>query len=299
MPGSTASRRRVGPWREPDEGPARGILASVPMEAAAAHALARELVALHDEPREVPPFSERHPGLTPEEGYEAARRLHAHRLGQGWKPRGRKIGFTNRTLWARYGVNEPMWGTVYDRTLVFAEDDRALVPLAGLVQPRIEPEICFGLDKAPRGRSTEALLEAISWVAHSIEIVQCHHPGWKVTIADCAADNGLHGRLVVGRQVPVRQIDALAAKLPALEVALAHEGRVVDRGVGANVLGSPLESLGYLVGLLSKQPAAPPLAPGEVVTTGVLTDAHPVAPGQLWSTELSGLPLRGLTIEFL
>ena len=268
------------------------------MEKPAVTDLARELVALHDAPREVSPFSERHRGLDQEAAYAAARGLHAHRLAEGWNVRGRKIGFTNRNLWPRYGVHEPVWGTVYDRTLVFANHDRATVSLAGLVQPRIEPEVCFGLRAAPRGRSPEALLEAVAWVAHSIEIVQCHHPGWKVTIEDCAADNGLHGRLVVGARVPVESIDALVEKLPALEVELAHEGKVVDRGVGANVLGSPLESLGYLVELLSRQPAAPPLAAGEVVTTGVLTDAHPVAAGQRWSTTLRGLPLRGLAVEF-
>lgn len=268
------------------------------MTPAATLALGRGLVELHDAPREVPPFSERYAGLTPPAGYAAARRLHAHRLAQGWKARGRKIGFTNRTLWPRYGVYEPMWGTVYDRTLVFAQGDRAQVPLAGLVQPRIEPEVCFGLRAAPRGRSPEELLGAIEWVAHSIEIVQCHHPGWKVTIADCTTDNGLHGRLIVGTQVEVESIDGLAEKLPALAVELSRAGQVVDRGMGANVLGSPLESLGYLVDLLSRQPDAPPLAAGEVVTTGVLTDAHPVAPGETWSTALAGLPLRGLTIEF-
>jgi 2-keto-4-pentenoate hydratase len=261
-------------------------------------ALAQELVALHDAPREVAPFSDRHPGLTPAEGYAAGRHLHAHRVAQGWIVRGRKVGFTNRNLWPRYGVHEPMWGTVYDRTLVFAANDQARVSLTGLVQPRIEPEISFGLRATPRGRSLEALLEAVAWVAHSIEIVQCHHPGWKLTIADCAADNGLHGRLVVGAQIPIDQIDGLVERLPALEVELAHDGRVVDRGVGANVLGSPLESLGYLVELLARQRDAPPLAPGEVVTTGVLTDAHPVEPGQRWSTSLRGLPLPGLTVEF-
>lgn len=260
--------------------------------------LARELVDLHDAPREVSPFSDRYPGLDPETGYAAARLLHVHRTAQGWQPRGRKIGFTNRKLWPRYGVYEPMWGTVYDRTLILAPGDRASVSLAGLVNPRIEPEICFGLRATPRGRALEALLEAIAWIAHSVEIVQCHHPGWKVTIADCTADNGLHGRLVLGTQLPIASIDRLAERLPAVEVVLSRAGEVVDRGVGANVLGSPLESLGYLVDLLSRQPEAPPLAAGEVVTTGVLTDAHPVAPGETWSTSLTGLPLPGLTVTF-
>src|SRR5262245_8753321 len=109
--------------------------------------LGEELIALHDAPREVPPFSQRYPGLTPAAGYEAAKRLHEHRLARGWKPAGRKIGFTNRTLWDRYGVHEPMWGWVYDRTLIEAKDNRANVSLTGLVQPRIEPEIAFKLDK--------------------------------------------------------------------------------------------------------------------------------------------------------
>ena len=192
--------------------------------------------------------------MTPEEGSAAARALHEERLRQGWRPLGRKIGFTNRTIWPRYGVYEPIWGTVYDRTVLHAKDDACRVPLAGLLQPRIEPEILFRLKAAPRSADKEELLSCLDWAAHSIEIVQCRQPGWKVTLADCAADNGLHGRLVVGTPVPV-------ADLPEL------------------VLGSPL-------------------AAGEIVSTGTLTDAHPVAPGETWSTEIRGLPLQGLTLHF-
>lgn len=269
------------------------------MAAAAYDALAAELIGLDEAPREVPPFSDRFPGLTAEDGYRAARHLHAYRLAQGWTPAGRKIGFTNRTLWSRYGVYEPMWGMVYDRTLLFARHDRATVPLAGLVQPRIEPEICFRLKAAPaQTRDPLRILSAIEWVAHSVEIVQCHHPGWKVTIADCTADNGLHGRLVVGTPIPVGELPHLATLLPALEVTLARGGTVVDRGLGANVLGSPLLALAHLVAVLAKQPQAPALAAGEIITTGVLTDAHAVKPGETWSTSIEGLPLHGLTVTF-
>ena len=261
--------------------------------------LAEALISLDDAPREVPPFSERWPGLTPQAGYAAARALHASRIARGWRPVGRKIGFTNRTIWPRYGVYEPMWGSVYDRTAIDARDNRALVPLAGLVNPRIEPEICFGLKSPPpRTRDPEALLAAIDWIAHSIEIVQCHHPDWKVTIADCTADNGLHGRLVVGTRMPVRDIPGLAAMLPAAKVTLMKSGAAKDTGVGANVLDSPLNALAFLVEVLAGQPDAAPLAAGEVISTGTLTDAHPVAPGETWSTAFDGLPLRGLEVEF-
>jgi len=261
--------------------------------------LGTELVDLHAQPRQVPPFSERYPGLTPDSGYAAARRLHAHRLAQGWKPVGRKIGFTNRTIWPRYGVYEPIWGTVYDRTLIRATDNRATVPLAGLVQPRIEPEICFGLKaRPPVTRDPQALLGCIEWVAHAVEIVQCHHPEWKLALADGTADNGLHGRLILGTPVEIGRISGLAAALPFLKVTLRKGGIAVDEGLGSNVLGSPLMALAHFIGVLSGQPEAPPLEPGEIVTTGTITDAHPVAPGERWTTDLHGFALRGLDVAF-
>jgi 2-oxo-3-hexenedioate decarboxylase len=255
--------------------------------------LARELISVHETPREVPPFSATHPGLTAEAGYEAARALHEHRVAAGWRRVGRKIGFTNRTIWPRYGVYEPIWGTVYDRTLIRATDNRARVALQGLINPRIEPEICFRLRAAP---SAGRLLDCIEWMAHSVEIVQCHHPGWKLALPDSTADNGLHGRLTVGTPVPLPQ--GLEALLPAAQVELYRGEALVDRGVGANVLDSPLKALAHLVRLLARQRAAPPLDAGEIVTTGVITDAHPVRPGETWSTRIAGLPLPGLTLDF-
>ena len=261
--------------------------------------LAKELIDLHDHPRLVTPFSSRFPGLTAETGYAAARGLHTHRLAQGWVLAGRKNGFTNRGLWERYGVNGPMWGAVYDRTLVMATNGVAAVSLTGLVQPRIEPEICFKLKAAPpRTRNPVAILESIEWIAHSIEIVQCHHPEWKMTLPDCVADNALHGRLIVGTPVAVEKIAGLAAALPFLKISLFKNQKKIDQGVGANVLDSPLLSLAFLVDLLAEQKDSPPLAAGEIISTGTLTDAHPVQAGETWTTDLHGFAARGLEIEF-
>jgi 2-keto-4-pentenoate hydratase len=255
------------------------------------------LIEAQDQARQVPQFSATFPGLTPDAGYAAARKLHDHRLAKGWTRAGRKIGFTNRNLWARYGVHEPMWGSVYKQTLTSASNNKASVDLAGLVQPRIEPEIAFRLKSAPPvTRDPEALLRSIEWIAHAIEIVQCHHPEWKVAIADCTADNGLHGRLIVGTPVPVEKISGLAAALPFLKITLRKGSEVKDEGVGTNVLGSPLLAFSFLIELLKKQ--GENLSPGEIITTGTLTDAHPVAPGETWSTDTHGFACRGLEVTF-
>jgi len=261
--------------------------------------VSEELIELAASGHAAPPFSARYPKLDADMGYRAMRRLHQHRLAIGWKPVGRKIGFTNRGIWPRYGVHQPIWGFVYDHTLIRAPEGRAEVPLEGLAQPRIEPEICFGL-KAPPPRSHDphAILAAIEWVAHAVEIVQAFHPGWKFALPDCTAANGLHGRLVLGPKVPVAKLEDLESRLATVEVCLRKGKKTVERGIGANVLDSPLFALAQLVELLAIQPEFEQLHAGEIVSTGTLTDAHPVAAGETWSTTFDGLPLPGLEIRF-
>jgi 2-oxo-3-hexenedioate decarboxylase len=262
-------------------------------------AVSEELIELAASGHTASPFSSRYPKLDEDAGYRAMRRLHQHRLAIGWKPLGRKIGFTNRTLWPRYGVHQPIWGFIYDHTLIHAADGRAEVLLEGLAQPRIEPEICFGLKAPPpRSHDAHAILAAIEWVAHAIEIVQCFHPDWKVTLPDCTAANGMHGRLVLGRRFPVADLAHLETLLPAARVTLCKAGKRVDEGIGANVLNSPLYALAYLVEELAIQPEFEQLHAGEIVSTGTLTDAHPVSAGETWTTAFEGLPLPGLTIAF-
>lgn len=225
------------------------------------------------------------------DGSAAARSLHERRMRQGWRIAGRKIGFTNRSIWPLYGVYQPIWGFVYRETLIRAEDGRASVELTGLAQPRIEPEVCFGLKRPPRSSDPDELLDCLEWVAHAIELVQCTLPGWKgVTVANSTAENGLHGRLVLGTPRPLPP--GLREALPRMEIALKRGSTVVDRGQGKNVLGSPLLALAHLVDLKVG------LEAGELITTGTLTDAHPVAPGERWSTEIGGLEVDGLQVEF-
>jgi 2-oxo-3-hexenedioate decarboxylase len=57
--------------------------------------------------------------------------------------------------------------------------------------------------------------------------------------------------------------------------------------------------LSFLIDLLAKQPDSPPLEPGEIISTGTLTDAHPVAAGERWSTDFHGFAVRGMEIEFV
>lgn len=243
-------------------------------------------------------------------GYAAALAVRAARSAAGERPAGYKVGFTNRTIWPRYGVYAPIWGTVWQGSLsrvAAAGPNAGVLSLAGLCEPRIEPEIVFGLRAAPvPGCTLAQLTGAIAWVAHGFEIVHTHFAGWKFSAAQAVADEGLHGRLLVGRAValpPGSAPDALAGALSGIRLRLYGDGVLTDAGTGVNVLDGPLQALLHFVNEIRALPGAPALQAGDVVTTGTLTDAWPVAPGQSWHTEIEGSgpvagQLQGLSVRF-
>ena len=247
------------------------------------------------------PITASMPDFDLDDAYAVLAEIADARRASGWTPVGRKIGFTNRTIWELYGVDAPMWANVWDRTLVRSTDGTAEVDLTSLVQPRIEPEVVFGLSgPVPPDADASAILGSVEWIAAGFEIVRCPFPGWRFALPDSAAAFGLHGRLVVGPPVPVAatERDALAATLTSFEVTLRRGDEVVDRGVGANVLDSPALALGHLARVVGAQSVHPQLAAGEIITTGTVTDAHPVVAGETWSSDYGALGIEGLTVTF-
>ena len=77
------------------------------------------------------------------------------------------------------------WVPVSERT---CQTKYGTFPLAGLAEPRIEPEIVFGLSRAPAQDMDDAtLIGCVEWVAHGFELVQSIFPGLEILA-------GRHGR---------------------------------------------------------------------------------------------------------
>lgn len=266
--------------------------------AEAAARAARVLAAL-DGGTQFEPFTASDPGFGMAEALDVAACLRERRMARGETPIGRKIGFTNRTIWAEYGVYAPIWGEVYDGTAATIRPGD-VIAVSMLPEPRIEPEIVIGLesDLVP-GMDIEAVAASIGWIAHGFEIVRSVFPGWRFQAADCIADGGLHGRLFIGPRltIPKPERAGLVTMLPALTIRLSRDGEVVDTGIGANVLDGPVQALAHLLDVLGRVPGSPPLRAGEIVTTGTLTRAFPVTVGQSWSTEIDGIGLPGLSVK--
>ena len=310
---------------------------------------AEAAAAFNNGARQVQPFSARYPDLTMDDAYRITALANGMRVAKGYRPVGRKIGFTNRRIWDEYGVHAPVWGYVYDRTVCdlpissssfrgasegsepgIQKNTRSLpldsgsgpepvigpafgrtrwgrpgmtgggLPLAPYSDPKIEPEIMLGLSRAPSpGMDDTALLTCIDWVAHGYEIVQSIYPGWKFAPPDAVIVDGHHGALLIGQR---HEIGAKAAEwlrtLTSFEIELFCDGKLMDKGHALNVLEGPLSTIRYLMDLLARDPDNPPLAAGEIISTGTLTRALPVKPGETWTTKLKGIALEGVTLRF-
>jgi 2-oxo-3-hexenedioate decarboxylase len=261
--------------------------------------VASEAFSLLRTGRQTSPFSTRFENFGIAGAYRVTSLVRERREQNGERAIGRKIGFTNRTIWPQYNVYAPIWGYMYDKTVFDLPAVGDGFSLNGLPEPRIEPEILFHFAKAPSPGMNEAdLLGCVDWLAHGFEIVQSLFPDWKFAPADTIAAFGLHGAYLMGPRYTVGDNrDAWLRALANFGIELHRNGALAARGHASDVLDGPLSALKHLNDLLASDSVSPPLAAGEIVTTGTLTSAMPVVAGERWSTTFSGIAIDGISVS--
>src|SRR5699024_6344847 len=154
-----------------------------------------------------PPLTQPYPGITQTQAYHIAHQLHTLRLQDGATFVGRKIGFTNPRMWEQYGIEAPIWGPMYEHTVSAIPQNQATASLQSLVEPKIEPEIIFGLKEALLPQDDiKAIVDRIAWVAVGYELVQSHFPNWNFQAPDAVAAGSLHGHLFIGKKHPIHEL---------------------------------------------------------------------------------------------
>ena len=261
--------------------------------------LARELfeARVHGTSVPVPP-SAREGGLSLDTAYAVEAELRRMRRESGRRTVGRKVGFANKAMWRALKLQTLVWASMYDDTVREAAGGRASISTAGLYAPRLEPEVVVRLKAVPASADAAAVLDAVDWLALGFEIVDCPFPDWKFQPVDFVAAFGFHAALIVGEPRPVAPGDgALADRLAALTVRLLRNGELVEEGFGKNALRSPALCAGELASAVAARADAEPLAAGELISTGTLTAARPIAAGERWSVEAVGLDLPPLALQ--
>jgi 2-oxo-3-hexenedioate decarboxylase len=196
---------------------------------------------------------------------------------------------------------------MYDDTVHYAGGGESTFPLARCRAAKLEPEVVMKLKRPLTGLEAAdpaAVLDAAEWIAVGFEIIDCPFPDWQFKAVDFVGAWGLHTALVVGPSLAATPGNraALAEALPRFTLRLLKDGTLVEEGSGGNSLGSPALCVAELAQAVAQQrarvPETRPLEAGELISTGSLTSAQRVAPGETWKVEVEGLPVSNLTLRF-
>jgi 2-keto-4-pentenoate hydratase len=205
--------------------------------------------------------------IAPASEAEAARAALAQIDGT---PPGWKLGGTNTHTRSVFDVARAYFGPLKASEIL--EGDGSSVALAGLIAPKVEPEICVAftadLDPARHGGDVAALRALLDHVALGLEIpdtILSAPPEagvWSLMADRCAA-----GALVLGERLPASTLEELETQ-PAIMISAEGER---SNGHGDWMIGGALagvsETLESLRGLVDRIPA------GTVFATGGLARA--------------------------
>lgn len=250
-------------------------------------------------------------GLLPADDVDAAYAVQAAwvagQIAAGGRVVGRKIGLTNPAVQAQFGVDRPDFGVLFES---MACAPGTPIDGARTLQPKIEAEIAFVLAEDLTGAmiGPAEVAAATAYVVAALEIVDSRI-AVDIGIVDTIADNGSSGLFVLGdRRQRLGRLDLAECAMTLRRGASGRGGvggsgdtdgsggvgwsgdavgEVVSTGTGASILGDPLAAVAWLAAAVRDH--GRPLRAGEVVLSGSLGPMVPVAPGDAFQADISGV----------
>jgi len=224
--------------------------------------------------------------LSLDDAYEIQHASIKRRLERGEQRVGVKMGFTSRAKMAQMGVDDVIWGRLSSAMQL---EEGAPMDFERFIHPRVEPELAFVLKRELSGNVTAVeALAAVEAVAPALEIIDSRYLDFKFSLTDVIADNASSSGFVIGPwNDPHKDFSNLG-------LTMSIDGRVIQVGSTAAILGHPLRSLVAAARLSSA--AGEPLQPGWVVLAGGATSAEWIAQGQYVSVEMEGLGIAGFHV---
>jgi 2-keto-4-pentenoate hydratase len=186
------------------------------------------------------------------------------RLANGHEIAGWKIGATTEVIQKHFGLSHPEYGALFRSDRI---PDNGTIRLGEIMQPKVEGEIAFVLAKDIRsGKVNEQhIIDSTAYVCASLELLGSRIISWDVRAVDTIADNGCASHWVLGnKKVSLKDVDLMNCRM-----TLEKNGQVVSEGLGANVLGSPIDAVVWLANALIE--AGEFLRAGDVILSGALS----------------------------
>lgn len=244
-------------------------------------ALAEHLESCQLQAQDTLKITDDHPGMDWDDAYAIQAEILARKLARGERLAGLKCGLTSHAKMKQMGVDTPVFGFVMDS---FAVPEGGECPVAELIHPKVEPEICFVTRHALKGPGCHiaSVLAATDFVLPGIEVIDSRYRDFKFDLKSVIADNTSAARFVVGG----RAQRADQADLRTMGVVLEKNGQVVSLGAGAAVLGHPAAAVAMLANHLGRRGQEIPA--GTLILSGGVTEAVAVQAGDHVCLRLQG-----------
>ena len=203
-----------------------------------------------------------------DEGYAVQFELLKRRRAHGDVHVGWKVGLTSRAMQLQQGVHEPCLGHLVDAGHVSSP---AMFRFDDLMAPGFENELCIRLGAPLDGGATaEAARVAVDAIAPAIEVVE-KRGVFNADLPLAFAGNAQQHAFVTGDFVPLAgDVDPAA-----IEVEVIVNGRSQECALGAEVLGSPINSVVWLARKLASFGHG--LHPGDLIMSGSFTRQYAIA----------------------
>ena len=208
---------------------------------------------------------------------------------------GYKIAYTNEVARKLTGTTQPCYGRipasmVYDSPAVVDSGDYAAVGI------ECEVAVKLGADVPASGApyTRESIAEYIEWLAASFELLDMREAptldGQMPEICGIVVNISNGGALLGAPITDWRGIDLAASR-----GTMSINGENVGEGLGASVMGHPLEPLVWLANTLAAEGVS--IERGALVLTGTFAPPVPVSPGDEAAIHIDGLGGARLSVQ--
>lgn len=237
-------------------------------------------------------------GLLPEsidEAYEVQAAYQGALAGDYGAVAGYKIAYTTVALQQSSGISEPVAGVILANNV---RHSPAVLDSADFLQPGIECEVGvrLGADLPASGApyDRDGVSEAVEAVMTAFEVVDNRRTQGQDTqtqLLTTISSNILNAGVVLGEPVS----DWRGIHLAGCRGYMTINGELVGEGMGADVMGHPLEPLAWLANNLASRGLE--LKAGMVVITGSIVSPKWLKPGDSALIEIEGLGKAELSVS--
>lgn len=239
---------------------------------------ATALLEAEDEKKPIAPFTSSTEAITVEDAYNIQLYQVRQKVEKGAEVVGKKIGLTSKAMQEMLNVTQPDYGHLLN-DMMYADGET--ISLNKFIQPRIEFEIAFVLNKDLKGPGVTMndVIEATDYVVPALEIIDSRIKDWQIKFEDTVADNGSSAGAIIGSTTTkLNNLD-----LAEVKMTVTRNGEFLDSAAGSAVMGHPAEAVAWLANALGSYGIS--LNAGEVILSGALSKAIPIEDGDTFTAE--------------